>query len=208
MYYIDRIDAARKLIPFLEKYKEKNAVVVALPRGGAPIGSIIAKALHLPFELLLVKKIGHPDNSELAIGAVSLDDQILERQFAVEETYFKAECERVRKNLEEKNKLYFESKSMPDYSGRLIILTDDGVATGFTIRLALKILRKKNPLKIVIAVPVAPPETIQILESEADEVICPLQPSGFMSIGQFYEDFSQVSDEEVAMLISDGQGLF
>ncbi len=205
MLYSNRTDAAKKLIPFLNKYKDSDGVVVALPRGGVPVGAIIAKALHLPLELLLVKKIGHPENSELAIGAVSPDEEILDRQYGIDRSYFIAECEKIRRNLKEKYKLYFERQLMPDFSGRLIILTDDGIATGFTIRLALQILRKKNPLKLILAVPVAPPDTIRSLRTIADEVICPQQPSEFMSIGQFYEDFSQVSDEEVTRLVRSSQ---
>ncbi|MBL0066728.1 MAG: phosphoribosyltransferase [Bacteroidetes bacterium] len=207
MVYSSRTDAAKKLIPFLSKYRDSDGVVVALPRGGVPIGAIIAKALNLPLELLLVKKIGHPDNSELAIGAVSLDEAILEQHFDIEKNYFKTECERIRSNLKEKYLLYSAKSGISDFTGKLIILTDDGIATGYTIRLALQMLRKKNPLKVIVAVPVAPPETIQSLESTADEVICPLQPSGFISIGQFYEKFSQVSDDEVVELMKESRKL-
>ncbi|HRH66148.1 MAG TPA: phosphoribosyltransferase family protein [Bacteroidia bacterium] len=200
MNYSDRTDGALKLVPHLLKYKGGNGVILALPRGGVPPGMVLAQALNFPLDLLLVKKIGHPENPELAIGAVSLESQLIDPRFDIPDAYIHSEVSRIRKSLKERYDKFMGDKLPLELKNKTVILVDDGIATGNTILAAVKMIRSKEPLKIVIATPVAPPDTIAKLKPFVEEIICPYQPVEFMSIGQFYDDFSQVSDEEVIEL--------
>lgn len=202
MLFRDRHDAASKLIPYLERYKNDQGIVLAVPRGGVPIGYIIAKNYNLPMELLLTKKIGHPESGELAVGAVSLEDHIIDERFHIPAAYLEKEVKKIRANLRDRYKKFMgENHQAPDIENKTVIIVDDGIATGNTMLAAIKMMRKKNPRKIIVAVPVAPPETVKKLKPYADDFICLHSPVDFLGVGQFYMDFSEVSDEEVSRLL-------
>lgn len=196
----DRIDAAYQLVEALQKYKEE-AVVLAIPRGGVPIGHIIANELNWPLDVVLTKKIGHPFNKEFAIGAVSLCDYFVSEDIAVSPGYLAVETDRIQATLQEQYNLYMGDRQPVDLYGRTAVIVDDGVATGNTLISTVQMIRKKRPEKIVIAVPVASPRSIAKLSELADDVVCPLIPAGFKSVSQFYVTFSQVTDEEVVQFL-------
>lgn len=200
--FIDRSDAGRQLAKLLKPYQGTHAVVLALPRGGVPVAYEVAKALNLPMDLVLAKKIGHPGNPEYAIGAVSLTDEYLEPHAEVSEAYVNAEKTKVRSRLREMQQLFLGRRPALPLKGRTVIVVDDGIATGNTLQATLKMLRKAAPASIVIAVPVAPPAALQKLASVADEVVCVHTPEVFWGVDGFYEDFAQVSDEEVAAIMA------
>jgi|ERR1019366_4048378 predicted phosphoribosyltransferase len=198
----NRTDAAIQLAEKLKKYKSKNGIVLAIPRGGVPIGYIIAKELEFPLEITLSKKIGHPGNPEYAIGSVSLDGIVINDNVpGVSMNYFQQESDRIIKNLKTKFDYYMGDRKMTDLKDKTVIIVDDGIATGSTIIATIHSIRKKNPKEIIIAVPVAPSKVIDKLKNIADEIVCINAPNEFFGVGQFYEDFSQVSDQEVIQLL-------
>jgi putative phosphoribosyl transferase len=199
----DRNDAAQKLLFHLKKYSAEQGVILAVPRGGVPIAYPIAKEYNFPLELLMTKKIGHPAHSEFAIGAVSLEDHIVDRRIEIPQSYIDNEIIRIRKNLRERYR-YFMGKHVPlELENKIVIIVDDGIATGNTILSALKMLRKKNPKKIIVAVPLAPAQIIEKIRKEVDEVICLHSPEPFIGVGLHYENFTEVSDSEVIRLLND-----
>ena len=202
--YKNRTKAGLVLAKKLAKYKNKNAVVVAIPRGGVPIGKIIAEYLNLPLEVELSKKIGHPFQPEYAIGAVSLDTRILEEGLEIPQKYIDEETEKIREMLRQRFQKYSQGRPRESLVGKIVIIVDDGIATGLTIESTVDLVAKHQPQKIVIAVPVAPSSSLEKLENNkaVDEIICPLIPLEFVSVGRFYEKFPQVSDEEVVQLLS------
>ena len=196
----NREDAAIQLALALEKYKNTNAVVVAVPRGGVPIGYVIAKKLNLPLELVLSKKIGHPYNKEYAIGAVTLQSSILDDAADnVSETYIESETQAIRKLLLERQQKYYVNKEPLPLDDKDVILVDDGIATGNTLISCIRLIQQQNPSRIIVALPVAPFDAIARIKQslDLDEVICLLASRNFYAVGQFYEDFGQVSDAEV-----------
>jgi len=198
----DRIDAAQRLVEKLKDHKIEDGIVLAVPRGGVPVGNEIAKALKLPLEIFLSKKIGHPNNSEFAIGSVTLSGTVVnENVMGADEEYIARQSKKILGELKEKFKTFMGNKKATELKGKTIILTDDGVATGSTLISAVESIRKSSPRKIIIAVPVSPPETARILKQIADEFICLYAPSDFFGVGQYYYDFSQVEDEEVIQLL-------
>jgi len=204
MLFDDRYDAAQKLIPFLEKYKNTPGVVFAVPRGGVSIGYYIAKHYNFPLELLLTKKIGHPLSNELAVGAVSMEDHIIDERHDLPDSYIEGEVEKIKNSLNEHYKKFMGDEHHPtDLKNKTVIIVDDGIATGNTMLAAIKIIRKQNPKKIVVAVPVAPPDTVEKIQEYADDFICLFTPDDFFGVGQFYEDFSTVSDEAVVQLFKE-----
>lgn len=202
----DRLDAAGRLARELSRYRDReDAVVLAVPRGGLPIGGVLARELGLKLDVILTKKIGHPDNSEFAIGAVSLTDAaintaLVERE-GIPSAYISAEVARIRESLRRRYEMYRGAARPLPLKGKTVILTDDGAATGRTLLAAIELLRSEGAARIVVALPVAPPDTVEVLRGGADEVVCLDQPAGFMAIGQFYRDFSQVSDEEAIAIL-------
>lgn len=202
----NRDAAAKELVDKLLKYKEdQNAVVVAIPRGGVPIGKIISEALHIPLDLVLSKKIGHPFHKEFAVGAVTMQDIILSPVAAdVPDAYIEKETERIRALLKHRFEQYYGTLKPLNLTGKTTILVDDGIATGNTLISCIKFIKKQAPKRIVVALPVAPKTSLKEIESmpEVDETICLLTPSDFYAVGQFYEDFRQVSDDDVIKLIS------
>jgi predicted phosphoribosyltransferase len=203
MIFKDRYDAALNLIPLLEKYRKETGVVLAVPRGGVPIGYHIARAFHFPLELLLTKKIGHPASKELAIGAVSLVSEVIDDRHHVPEEYIEHEIKKIRESLRERYKKFVGDREPEDLQGKTVIIVDDGIATGNTIMASIKMIRTKHPKKIVIAVPVAPAETAARLRAVVDDFVCCHTPKHFFGVGQFYEDFSEVSDQEVIDLMKE-----
>jgi putative phosphoribosyl transferase len=199
----NRQDAAIQLLPLLSKYKDERSVVLALPRGGVPIAYQIAKKYNLPLELLMTKKIGHPINKEFAIGAVSLEDHIIDERFAIPKSYIDVEVETIRQSLRDRYKKFMGDREPVDLKNKTVIIVDDGIATGYTILSAIKMLRKKEPEKIVVAVPVAPPDTAATIKKYVDDFICLYTPEPFIGVGLHYMDFSQVSDDEVVQLLKE-----
>ena len=202
----DRKEAGSLLADELIQYRNKDAVILALPRGGVPVAFEIAKKLKLPLDIFPVRKVGHPDNPEYALCAVDQDGNTLcnEEEIAnVEPVWLKKEIEEQRQEALRRAGLYRGNKKSLNLSGKIVILVDDGVATGLTLRLAIKSLRKKEPEKIIVAMPISPKETADILKAEVYKLIILDVPEYFAgSVGAYYESFSQVSDDEVISLIT------
>lgn len=195
--YQDRIDAGFVLAKALQKYTPEDCVVLGVPRGGVPVAWVVASELGFPLDLLLTKKIGHPMNKEYAIGAVSLSDRFIVPHSDVSQEYIDEETERIRKRLREMYQKFTGGHTPLPLTGKTVIIIDDGIATGNTLMSTIGMLRKENPAKIVIAVPVAPESSIERITPLVDELICPMVPELFFGVGGFYKDFQQVSDEEV-----------
>lgn len=195
--YNDRIDAGFILAKALEKYRNTTGVVLAVPRGGVPIAYIVAKELGMPLDLLLTKKIGHPKNSEYAIGAVSLYDRFIIPHENVSMEYIDDETARIRKRLREMYLKFMGDREPESLKGKTVIVIDDGIATGNTLLSTVSMIRNSKPEKIVIAVPVASESAVKKLSDVVDEVVCPLIPQFFYGVGSFYENFEQVTDDEV-----------
>jgi len=193
----DRIEAGILLAEKLKKYKNDKGIVLAVPRGGVPVAYAVARELNLPIELILTKKIGHPGNKEYAIGAASLSDYFIVPHEEVSDEYIQEELKKIRSRLKEMHRKFMGDKEPESLEGKTIIVIDDGIATGNTLLGTVNVLRKSKPGKIVIAVPVASESAVEKLTTEVDEVIAILIPEFFYGVGAFYEDFSQVTDEEV-----------
>ena len=193
----NRMEAGLMLAARLQKYKDKAGVILAVPRGGVPVAYAVAKELGLPVQLILTKKIGHPLNKEYAIGAAGLSDYFVIPHDNVTDDYIEEELTRIRTRLREMQKLFMGNKVPLSLEGKTVIVVDDGIATGNTLLGTINLLRKSKPGKIVIGVPVASGKAIEKLSEVADEVVAVLVPDEFYGVGAFYEDFQQVSDEEV-----------
>lgn len=204
MAFIDRSDAGRRLAQVLLTYKDRQPVIFALLRGGVPVAAEVAAALDAPLDLILVRKIGVPTQPELAMGAVVdggaplvvRNDDVI-RLAGVDEAEFAVIRDRELAEIERRRKLYLGDRAPTDAAGRVAIVIDDGVATGATTRAALRATRIRNPSKLVLAVPVAPTDTLAALREEADDVICLEDHEAFGAIGFYYADFRQLSDREV-----------
>jgi len=208
MPFIDRTDAGRQLAKALARYKNQRPVVLALPRGGVPVAAEVATALDAPLDLVLVRKIGVPSQPELAMGAVvdGADPVIVRNEEVIQlcgvsETDFNAICDEQLAEIERRRKVYLGDRPHPNFSGRTVIVVDDGIATGATTRAALHAISMRKPSKLVLAVPVAPTETLKKLKGEADDIVCLEDYEDFGAIGLFYSDFRQVSDTEVIALL-------
>jgi putative phosphoribosyl transferase len=197
MIFRDRIDAARQLAEKLKPYKNEMGVIMAIPRGGVPIAYEIAKELGWPVDLMLTKKLGHPKHKEYAIGAVGLHDRIVIPHPDVSESYIESETQEIRARLVHMRQKFMGDKQPEDINGKTVILVDDGIATGNTVLGAVEIVKKQQPAKIIVAVPVASYSAVRKLSARADEVVVLSIPEEFYGVGQFYFDFTQVTDEEV-----------
>jgi putative phosphoribosyl transferase len=202
----NRTEAGKKLAIAL-KGTNKKAVILAVPRGGVVVGYEVAKELGVPLDIFITKKIGAPNNPELAIGAVAEDgtlllDESLVELLGVSQSYIEEEVERQKIEIKRRLKSYRGNVSNPVVVGREVVLVDDGVATGSTLKAALRSLRKQGAKPLVVAVPVGPLDTVNALKQDADRVVCLFTPEPFYAIGEFYEDFDQTSDEEVTELLS------
>lgn len=197
----NRIDAAEQLLSYLQNYQKKDALVLAIPRGGVPMGHHIAKALDLPLDIVLTKKIGHPLHKELAIGAVSLNSSIIDHQYDVPDSYIEEEIHSIRKDLQRKYELYKGKGEGVDFEHKHLILIDDGIATGITMLATIQLVRKQKPASVTVVVPVSSVSARNLLQPEVDEYISLLMPANFRAVSQFYEEYEQVSDEEVVALL-------
>ena len=197
----NRKEAGQALALNLVDYKGKNAVVLAIPRGGLPVGSAIASYLDLPLDVVLVKKIGHPRRGEYAIGAVSLNDRILIDNSGISQTYIDQQTDYLRRQIKSKHQLYYQDSEPLPLKEKTVILTDDGIATGRSMLLAIQLLRKASIGEIVVAVPVAPSRTIGTIRKAADKLVCLHIASKFRAVGNFYEDFSQVTDDTAIQIL-------
>lgn len=197
----NRQEAALLLADRLEKYQGQKGVVLAIPRGGVPVAAPIAKRLGMPLEVTVSKKIGHPDNPEFAIGAVSLEDVVVDARIQVPPEYIQAETERIRESLRQKYSLFMGNRRPVELNDRVVIIVDDGIATGKTLLSTVNLVKKQKPRRIVVAVPVAPYSAVEEFRAIVDEVICLLVPPFFQAVGQFYQEFTQVSDQEVIELL-------
>jgi predicted phosphoribosyltransferase len=209
MPFMDRTDAGRKLAKALAKYKTDQPIVLALPRGGVPVAAEVAGALGAPLDLILVRKLGVPFQPELAMGAivdggapVTVRNEDVIRLAGIGEADFRAACDRELAEIERRRKLYLGDRPHPDVAGRVVIVVDDGIATGATTRAALRATRARNPKKLVLAVPVAPTSTLHELRSEVDDLVCLEDYEPFGAIGYFYGDFRQINDEEVTATLA------
>lgn len=204
--FLDRRDAGTKLAQKLKAYKDNREVLVlALPRGGVVTGYEVAIFLNAPLDILIVRKIGHPRQPELAVGAVSeTGTVVLNRSvlsFGISEDYIESETSVQKKEISRRIKLYRKGEGISKIEDKIVILVDDGVATGATIKAAISTLNKERIKKLVIALPISPPETADELKSMADEFICLETPEDFMAVGSYYNDFTQVTDQEVVQLL-------
>lgn len=207
MIFEDRVDAGRRLAEKLDAYANRSDVIVlGVPRGGVPVAYEVAAALHAPMDIFLSRKLGVPAQEELAFGAVAsggvrvLDRDLIE-SVGISNQEIEEITRRVRGELERRERLYRGARPPLDVEGKIAILIDDGIATGSSMRAAIHALRQHKPAQIVVAIPVAPFSTCRKLRSEVDELVCVDMPESFYAIGQFYADFSQVSDEEVTNLL-------
>lgn len=208
MPFKNRSDAGRKLAKALAAYKDQEPVVLALPRGGVPVAAEVAAALKAPLDLILVRKIGVPVQPELAMGAVVdgatpiiVRNEDVIGLAGISEAEFKAVCDAELAEIERRRERYLGKRERADVGGRTAIVIDDGVATGATTRAALRATRMRNPKRLVLAVPVAPTDTVAALRSDADEVVCLEEHEFFGAIGFYYADFSQIADEEVIEIL-------
>ena len=204
----NREEAGKKLAKELEKYKAEKPIVLAIPRGGIIVGKEIAKELNSKLDLVIPRKIGAPWEKELAIGAVAPDGSLilnedLIKELEVPQAYIQAEKERELKEIERRLKVYRGDKKFPELKNKVVILVDDGIATGATIKAAINFVKNQEPKKIVVAVPVAPLDTLKELEREVDEIVCLEKPKFMGAISEFYLDFRQVEDEEVIKIMKE-----
>ncbi|MGD2175782.1 MAG: phosphoribosyltransferase [Candidatus Brocadiaceae bacterium] len=203
----DRTDAGRRLAQALSSYADRDDVIVlALPRGGVPVGHEIAGEIDAPLDVFLVRKLGVPGREELAMGAIASGGvRTLNRDvvasLGISEEAIAEVAEEERKELRRREQAYRGDRPMPEVEGKTVILVDDGLATGATMRAAVQALRRRNPARIVVAVGTAPPDTVREFRSLADEVVCVMTPMPFFGVGGSYADFSQTTDREVRRLL-------
>jgi predicted phosphoribosyltransferase len=208
----DRADAGRKLAEKLMAYAGRSDVVVlALPRGGVPVGAEVARALGAPLDVFLVRKLGLPGHEELAMGAIAtggarvLNEELV-RDLRLDEQLIETVARREQAELERREQLYRGSRPPPELAGKTVILVDDGLATGASMRAAVAAVRAREPARVVVAVPTAAPQTCAELEAEVDEIVCERTPDPFYAVGLWYEDFSETTDEQVRELLEHAAG--
>jgi len=207
-YFRDRKEAGRLLAAKLAAYANRpDVLVLALPRGGVPVAYEVAQALKAPLDVFIVRKLGVPGHEELAMGAVAsggvrvLNDAIV-NALRIPDSVIDQVAAKELQELSRREHLYRGNRPAPDVRGRTVILVDDGLATGATMHAAIKALQQQKPVRIVVAVPTASPETCEELRAEVDDVICAITPQPFYAVGLWYQDFSQTTDEEVRNLLS------
>lgn len=206
--FANRVEAGRLLAKEVAALKLSDPVVLALPRGGVPVAAEVAAALHAPLDLLLVRKIGAPAHRELAVAAVAegpegevvVDQETLAMTGATQ-AYIDREAKVELQEIARRRRVYLENRPPLAVEGRSAVVVDDGIATGTTVRAALQALRRRRPGRLVLAVPVAPPEVVAMLRSEVDDLVCLAQPAWFHAVGVHYADFHQVADDEVVAVL-------
>ncbi len=203
----DRVEAGQLLCRKLKHYADRaDVIVLALPRGGVPVAREVARLLHAPLDVFLVRKLGTPGQEELAMGAIAsggvrvLNDEVVDT-LRVPQEVIDFVTAKEQRELDRRERLYREGRPAPEVAGRTVILVDDGLATGSTMRAAVAALHQAKPKRIVVAVPVAAASTCRDLRGEADEVVCLHMPEPFYSVGFWYEDFSQTSDEDIREML-------
>ncbi len=205
MRFRDRADAGKKLAQALKKYQGQNGVVYALPRGGVVLGAEVARALGMPLDLLIPRKIGHPLQPEYAIGAVVESGEMVcnQREVArVDPQWFRQEVEAERQEARRRRELYLGGREPAPVEGKTAIIVDDGIATGLTMEVSIREARRRKPGHLVVAVPVAPPDTVERMSREVDEfVVLDRSPYYLGAVGAYYDSFYQVTDEEVVALL-------
>lgn len=208
MLFRDRTDAGRQLGQRLLGFKPQGAIVLALPRGGVPVGFAIAEALDAPLDVIIARKLGAPGLAELAIGAIAegtpaetVIDQTIVAELGVSQAYLDAVIERETREIARRQAAYRRGRAPMAVKDRVAIVVDDGIATGATMRAALRVIRRGGPARTVMAVPVAPPDSIAALGSECDQTVCLATPEMFQAISQFYAEFHQLEDAEVTELL-------
>ncbi|MBE3587880.1 MAG: phosphoribosyltransferase [Thermoanaerobacteraceae bacterium] len=205
--FVDRVDAGRRLAARLRGICGRDGLVLAIPRGGVVVGAQIARELGLPLDVVIPRKVGAPHNPEVAIGAVTQDGTTFYNRTLLDflglgEDDLQEQVELQKKEIRRRMLLYRGKVDYPDYSGRQVILVDDGIATGYTVLAALRWIRRQfAPGELILAVPVAPADVVDRLAGEVDQLVVLLVPEDFYAVGQFYQDFSQTTDEEVIGLL-------
>ena len=207
MYFHDRADAGRTLARSLHRYRNRpDVIVLALPRGGVPVAFEVARELNAPLDVFLVRKLGVPGHEELGMGAIAsgglrVVNESIVREIGVSQEVVDHVTASEQKELERREYLYRGSRPAPRIEGQTVIVVDDGLATGFSMKAAVTALRQQHPARLIVAVPTAPVETCAELKRMADEIVCPLTPEPFYAVGGSYADFRQTTDEEVRALI-------
>jgi predicted phosphoribosyltransferase len=208
----DRVDAGRVLARELEDYKGRpDVLVLALPRGGVPVAFEVARELGVPLDVFVVRKLGMPGHEEYAIGAIATGGvRIINEEaistFGVTDAEIEAVTAEERLELERRERRYRDGRAAPDIAGKTVILVDDGLATGSTMRAAVEALRQEEPARVVVAVPTAAPETCQEIAALVDDMVCAMTPEPFYAVGLWYDDFGQTTDEEVHDLLAIAAG--
>jgi len=207
MLFKNRHEAGKKLAEKLKKYKnKKDVIVLGIPRGGVEVAFDIAKLLKVPLSIVVTKKIGHPTESEFAIGAVSPGNYIVDEGYSKKagEKYIKKTVREMNREIKRRYKTYTRGK-LPQIKNKVAIVVDDGLATGYTMLAAIKYVKSKNPKKIIIAVPVSAQDSFEKVKAMVDEVICLHIPAFFGAVGSFYQDFLQLEDEEVKSYLKEAK---
>ena len=212
-YFLDRRDAGRRLAEDLARYaNQPNVLIFGLPRGGVPVAYEVAKALHAPLDVFIVRKLGFPGHPELAMGAIAsggvriLDRRLIE-MYEIPDDHIERITASEQRELTRREKSYRDDRPSPDVRDHTVILIDDGLATGSTMRAAVQALRQEGARKVVVAVPIAPPETCESMRKEVDDIVCAITPEPFLAVGLWYADFSETTDDEVRALLHDAQQL-
>ncbi|THD66600.1 phosphoribosyltransferase [Robertkochia marina] len=202
--FLDRSHAGKLLAEELKLLQGPDTIVVAIPRGGLPVGAEIATALKAPLEIILSKKIGHPANKEYAIGAVSLSGLVLELQAAeIPKSYIEEETKRIRKVLQDRQEMYYHNQTPKPLTNKTVIVADDGIATGNTMLSTLELISRESPKKVVLAIPVAPESAIKKLKKSPyiHQIVCLKIPGLFNAVGAYYHHFDQVSDRQAIEIL-------
>ena len=210
--FADRREAGRRLAGALARFSGSGTLVLALPRGGVPVGFEVARALGAELDVLVVRKLGAPGREEFGIGAVvdgTPPQLLLNQEFATmvgaTPQYIEAEMLRQMAEIDRRRRAYRGDLANPEIAGRTVIVVDDGIATGGTVKAALRAMKSRKPKRLVLAVPVAPADSLRELEAECDEIVCLARPTPFYAVGNHYEDFTQTDDAEVVRLLAEAR---
>jgi putative phosphoribosyl transferase len=206
--FTDRVQAGKKLATALTEYRGKDVVVLGIPRGGVVVAKEVAAALEAPLDIVVTRKIGAPGEPEYALGAVSqegdamMDARAAESLGATRE-YLDGQIREKKEEVRQRMETFRGDSPYPDLKGKVVIIVDDGIATGSSVEAAVMSVKKRSPKEVVVAVPVAPPDTVESLKGDVDRVVCLETPEMFMAIGQFYSRFDQIEDSEVKRILDE-----